>query len=323
MFSGTPYPIAAAPSESRSSTTPSIAPNTSAWSPSGVAISIVRPIVPSRATSPGEDLRPAEVDPDNTLFTHVAATITARMPEQEKPYRVYKGGRAKGKVPLQRPSGRPEQGFRPRRAIVGSPRRRHVGRWITLSLLIVLRSRRRLARRELPLRLRWHQGRERPRPGARGRRAEEPGRPPLVHSDDDPRARNRRWHAARPQRCPSLRLGDADPHRPEQAPARLPLDSPRPEGRDPGARCGEAQRRLAARRAGADAQDGQGPDGPRRQPHRGRQLRPVPRADRLGRRHRRRRPEADPLEPLRLPVRDARRGAGSGRAGASRRAPST
>ena len=51
-----------------------------------------------------EDLRPAEVDPDNTLFTHVAATITARMPEQEKPYRVYKGGRAKGKVPLQRPT---------------------------------------------------------------------------------------------------------------------------------------------------------------------------------------------------------------------------
>ena len=39
---------------------------------------------------------------DLRLFTHVAATITARMPEQEKPYRVYKGGRAKGKVPLQR-----------------------------------------------------------------------------------------------------------------------------------------------------------------------------------------------------------------------------
>ena len=52
----------------------------------------------------GEDLRPAEVDSDNTLFMHVAATITARMPEQEKPYRVYKGGRAKGKVPLQRPT---------------------------------------------------------------------------------------------------------------------------------------------------------------------------------------------------------------------------
>ena len=27
------------------------------------------------------------------------------------------------------------------------------------------------------------------------------------------------------ERRPSLRLGDADPHRPEQAPARLPLDS--------------------------------------------------------------------------------------------------
>ena len=86
----------------------------------------------------GEDLRPAEVDPDNTLFTHVAATITARMPEQEKPYRVYKGGRAKGKVPLQRPTRRSEQEDSGRGAQPSAPGRRHVGRWITLSLLLVL-----------------------------------------------------------------------------------------------------------------------------------------------------------------------------------------
>ena len=86
----------------------------------------------------GEDLRPAEVDPDNTLFTHVAATITARMPEQEKPYRVYKGGRAKGKVPLQRPTRRPEQEDSGRGAPSSAPGRRHVGRWITLSLLLLL-----------------------------------------------------------------------------------------------------------------------------------------------------------------------------------------
>jgi polyisoprenyl-teichoic acid--peptidoglycan teichoic acid transferase len=86
---------------------------------------------------PCEDLRPAEVDPDNTLFTHVAATITARMPEQEKPYRVYKGGRAKGKVPLQRPTnGRSKDSGRG--APSSAPRRRRVGRWVTLSLLILI-----------------------------------------------------------------------------------------------------------------------------------------------------------------------------------------
>src|SRR4051794_2441223 len=73
-----------------------------------------------------EDLRPAEVDPDNTLFTHVAATITARMPEQEKPYRVYRGGRAKGKVPLQRPTnGRSKDSGRG--APSSAARRRRVG----------------------------------------------------------------------------------------------------------------------------------------------------------------------------------------------------
>jgi LCP family protein required for cell wall assembly len=59
------------------------------------------------------------------------------MPEQEKPYRVYKGGRAKGKVPLQRPS--PAQradsaaGTTPRK-----PGRRRLGRRLALALALVL-----------------------------------------------------------------------------------------------------------------------------------------------------------------------------------------
>jgi LCP family protein required for cell wall assembly len=59
------------------------------------------------------------------------------MPEQEKPYRVYRGGRAKGKVPLQRPSttGRTDSGAgtTPRK-----PRQRRLGRRITLALALVL-----------------------------------------------------------------------------------------------------------------------------------------------------------------------------------------
>jgi len=93
-----------------------------------------RPVARDEA---GENLRPAEVDPDNTFFTHVAATITARMPEQEKPYRVYKGGRAKGKVPLQRP-GPDRRKDSSAGTTPGAPRRHHVGRWITLTLVVVL-----------------------------------------------------------------------------------------------------------------------------------------------------------------------------------------
>ena len=57
------------------------------------------------------------------------------MPEQTKPYRVYKGGRVKGRVPLQRTSSRPRDGRPP------SPRkrrRRRLGRWIALGLLLLI-----------------------------------------------------------------------------------------------------------------------------------------------------------------------------------------
>jgi len=93
-----------------------------------------RPVARDEA---GKNLRSAEVDSDNAFFMHRAATITARMPEQEKPYRVYKGGRAKGKVPLQRPST-----TGPTDSDAGStqrkPRQRRLGRSITLALALVL-----------------------------------------------------------------------------------------------------------------------------------------------------------------------------------------
>ena len=130
------------------------------------------------------------------------------------------------------------------------------------------------------------------------------GRAALLDADDDPRPRHRRRHATGPRGRPPLRLGDADPHRPRQAPARVPLDPARPPGRDPRPRDGQDQRRVPARRPGADAEDGQGPDRARRQPRRLRRLRPLQGADRRGRRDRRRRASADPLEPLRLPLRD-------------------
>jgi LCP family protein required for cell wall assembly len=59
------------------------------------------------------------------------------MPEQEKPYRVYKGGRAKGKVPLQRP----QVDRRTDSGAAAPPRKsgqRRVGRRITIALAVVL-----------------------------------------------------------------------------------------------------------------------------------------------------------------------------------------
>jgi polyisoprenyl-teichoic acid--peptidoglycan teichoic acid transferase len=58
------------------------------------------------------------------------ATITGRMPEAQKPYRLYRGGRAKGKVPLVRPGDvgrRGRNGLRP--ADQQPERRRRRFRW--------------------------------------------------------------------------------------------------------------------------------------------------------------------------------------------------
>ena len=60
------------------------------------------------------------------------------MPEQEKPYRVYRGGRAKGRVPLQRQASPTTAGADG----AGSPKRprrdRHWGRRVTLALALLL-----------------------------------------------------------------------------------------------------------------------------------------------------------------------------------------
>ncbi len=93
-------------------------------------------LAPARDES-REDLGTAQIDADNAFFTHAAATILARMPEEQKPYTLYKGGRAKGKVPLRRPgSGSPPGASAAKNP--GKPRERHVGRWLTLTLATIL-----------------------------------------------------------------------------------------------------------------------------------------------------------------------------------------
>ncbi|HEY3017751.1 MAG TPA: LCP family protein [Gaiellaceae bacterium] len=62
------------------------------------------------------------------------------MPTGEKPYRVYRGGRVKGRVPLERPEARPERdGRAPRQPKIRRPRRRWSWkRRIGLGLLLLL-----------------------------------------------------------------------------------------------------------------------------------------------------------------------------------------
>ena len=99
---------------------------------------------PDRAVSrdhAGEHLRPADVHPDDQVRRHDAATIPGRMPAQDKPYRVYRGGRAKGRVPLTRhtSSPAPRRTRRGRRRSPRTPRKpRRPGRWIALGLVLLL-----------------------------------------------------------------------------------------------------------------------------------------------------------------------------------------
>ena len=62
------------------------------------------------------------------------------MPAQDKPYRVYRGGRAKGRVPLTRHTSPPRSSDAP--APATSPetprKRRRPGRWIALALVVLL-----------------------------------------------------------------------------------------------------------------------------------------------------------------------------------------
>jgi polyisoprenyl-teichoic acid--peptidoglycan teichoic acid transferase len=88
---------------------------------------------------PGEDLRPADVDSDDSVGRHRAATIPGLMPAQDKPYRVYRGGRVKGRVPLTRTTQAPSRRDGRTRATPGAephrPRRRK--RWIALGLVLL------------------------------------------------------------------------------------------------------------------------------------------------------------------------------------------
>ena len=223
------------------------------------------------------------------------------MADAEKPYRLYKGGRTRGKVPTApRPERPAARGVEPheaaRQAAVG-PANRPCGARAG-------RPAARLARRELPRLPQRRQGGERAAAEGGGGEPRAPGRPPADEAVADHVARHRRRQDRSAPGLPPLRLDPARPHRPEAAPDGVSDDPARPPRRHsrPGAE--QDQRRLPARWAGADDEDRPGAHRPAAEPCRPRRLRQLQGGDRRARRGRDRRAEADPLQPLRLPLRD-------------------
>ena len=201
------------------------------------------------------------------------------MAQGEKPYRVYRGGRVKGRVPTLGETGartgphRPEA--LPRSRAPGRSRRRRRARrnWrrrIVIGVVVVLRPRARLGRRELPRPAQRREGREQ----AAAQRSAKAALVPqsglilshpsvilLLGTDHSSRIRERDGLRA-------LGLDDAPAHRPGEGAPELPLDPARSARQRPRARLRQDQLRLPARRAGARDPDRARLHGRRGQPRR-------------------------------------------------------
>ena len=239
------------------------------------------------------------------------------MSEEQKPYRVYRGGRVKGKVPL---DGQARADIGRRRF----PRRRsQAAEAAALRPLARARSagtrrlRARLARRlllQLPQR---RGGRERPAAAERRGVADRAERPPHIAPDAGAPARHGRRPDRRARRRAPRRLDHGAAHRPEAR-----TGSPTSRSR---ATCCVAIPGYGEEKINSAFQLG----GPALAIKTVRALTGLEvnhvvivdfadfkQPDRRARRDRRRRPEPDPLEPLRLPVHGGS-AARPGRAGAS------
>ena len=194
--------------------------------------------------------------PRSPVSSCATDNVTRRMPGEEKPYRVYRGGRQKGKVPLQTRSGR--AAARAGRADGSSYRgpgpitqrkRWSRGRWIKLAILLAPPGDRRLGGHRLPLApARRREGQQasasRNRGGARLIRT----RSSCSSPDEHPPARHRSLELAG-ARVAALRLDHGHSHRSAAPPHRVPLDPTRPARPDRGRRRHEDQRRDVRREA--------------------------------------------------------------------------
>ena len=123
MRDGIPKPSAATPSSGRSRTIAASSSSSAACDVVTVGRSTVSCTRSVGVDDSRQHLRAAEVDTDHTSPGHGAGNLPRRMAREEKPYRVYRGGRAKGKVPHRPARACAEPGRQGRRG--GLPRPGH------------------------------------------------------------------------------------------------------------------------------------------------------------------------------------------------------
>ena len=288
---GTPKPIAAMSSEWSSSTAASSSRTTDACeSCRGRALVAAHDRARLASTTPARIFVPPRSTPIACVRVHVrAGTVTRRMAASgEKPYRVYKGGRTKGKVPLKGGAAKGERKTYRSGAQRRQRRQRPPGRAPPEEELDVEALDVGLAARAL------HPARRSGRspatcPSRAASRTRTSASPPMSRPSSrsrtrcsSPRARTS-CCSARPleqrptgtELGPALGLDDAAPYRSEPSPARVPLDPARPARVDPGLRRAEDQRGDADRRPEARRRDGGRALrlGPADQPRRRRRLR--------------------------------------------------
>src|SRR5436305_7616504 len=139
---GMPNPIAAMSSPSSSWTDASRPASSSSGDVTGVGCSRRRSTRPSRSTIPARIFVPPRSTPMTRCPSKPRGYPTGSMTTGQKPYRVYRGGRVKGRVPLERPqTRRGRDGRTPQPPRMRRPRRRwswkrRIG--VTVLLLLVL-----------------------------------------------------------------------------------------------------------------------------------------------------------------------------------------
>src|SRR5947207_6918660 len=123
---GMPKPSATTRSSISSWTSPSSPSRSASCEAVGVGVSRRCSTVPSRPTIPVRIFVPPRSTPMTRESSNRAGYPKPSMAGVEKPYRVYRGGRVKGRVPLERPSARPpaRDGRGPERPKIRRPRRR-------------------------------------------------------------------------------------------------------------------------------------------------------------------------------------------------------
>ena len=301
---------------------------------SGVDRSVRLSRRPDWSRIPARIFVPPRSIPITRLSATSAGTLLCRMAPDEKPYRVYRGGRVKGKVPAVPGKPRPRAGPGRGTAAERLDAQRGVGRGSGASLeahrpdhrcscsscsMIVWGVTAFLSFQSGVSDANKRFDRER---GARAALAKSNGfllshgTTILLLGTDSSTAAGRSGD----RHADSIMLVRTDPSAP---PALVPLDPARPARQRARARQHEDQRGLPGRRRPARDQDGEPVHRGRDRPRRHRRLQQLQGPDRRRGRDHDQRARADPLEPLRLPVQDRRRAASSGRAGGSSEAAST